>query len=195
MTNRSSVRFGEESLNTVHHYEAPENPKEFWVSSESLQRMERKAKDAGRETMQNGLAMLMENTFAKPHRGAQESLNLFVDNADARGVERVICESHFKERKEHKLGVFRRVFETQELARKSDWLPDKVNRKLREASLENSYRAKLFARKMAIADHGACYPQQKGGRRSNVLHKPVNTIRGQPCENGRWNSLAVFGCF
>lgn len=192
---KPSVRFGDN--HSTHYYDAPADPESFWLSEEELDQVERNAKEAGREAMRNGLALLMESTFAKPDGEAQKNLNLFVRIGDARGVERVICQSHFNERKEQKAEVFQSVLETQNTATKFDWHNSKRSEKLREVSMEHSYKSKLFARKMAIADEAACYPvlKKKSGRTGSALvHKPVGLVRRQSRENARC-SLAIFGCF
>ena len=188
----------DESSNTVQYFDAAGDPELLWHSSESLHKIERRAKASGREAMKNGLATLMEATFAKPHGETQQNLNLFVQTSEARGVEKVICASHFLERREHRAAVFKAVMETQELARKSDWQPSKLSAKLREASMEYSYKAKVFARKMAIADEAACSPptakESTKCTPSTPTHNPVSAARRQPQETGR-SVLAVLGCF
>lgn len=200
MAEKRSVRFADESANEVHLFQAPAHPKTLWYSKDALKQLEKEAKDAGRKTMMNGMALLMQRTYDNPHLEAQQSLNEFVRSSGARGVEKVICHSHYEERRHYKSRVFRNVLDAQETARRNEWHPNKLREKLRELSMTNSFKAKLFARKMALADQAACSPPtQKDvkyckSRNRFHSHHPVGYVRQQSYDNGRWR-LAIFSCF
>ena len=183
---KRSISF-DESRNDVRLYDAPSGDLQelLFFSGDDFMLMKAKSREEARSWRRQGFSILLKQSFEAKHPKAQDYLSAFAqleDDLYRRGLERHLSRHHAEERSDRKDCARQSVFMNQGKLRRQGATQEDLARKISEAYKDHCRNAKVFARRIAIADELVVLKGEDSSFAEKIVEESEVPSRGRKVE-------------